>query len=616
MTSYDQLFKWYKRVTWFGIFLNSLFIFPLMLAPRFTLDLLGIDCQPMIFARACGMLLLWISVFYIPATIDLKKYRVYAWLAMFPSRIGGATFFFCAVLFFGKELGYLPIAIVDASILLMQLTILLKIRAVEHPRASTIPVKRGHSKLFWAIVGAVLVMLIVVGFTAWYKLFRVVHQNFASIEEQYKYGSIGTEEPEGVPYWIWVALPRMFPEYLPGPGGYNSLGLYNEPGHDMPVGFSKKTIGFDRVGVTCALCHSATVRLSPNEAPVFLTGGGSSTADLLSYQRFLFHCASDSRFTGKNVLAAIAPMYKLSWIDRVLHRYFLVPAVKKALLKQKELYNWTNSRPDWGPGRIDPFNPMKNIKLHVPVGDTVGNSDMVPFWNMRPREGMALHWDGLNTHLVEVVRSSSIGDGSTPKTIPLAALQKLQDWILDLKPPKYPADRFPINATLAAAGKSIYDRDCAECHAFGGAQTGKVLSLSKLGTDPNRSEEWRPDAADAYNAYAKNYPWGFSGFRATDGYVNVPLDAIWTRAPYLHNGSVPTLRDLLDAPENRPKVFYRAYNVFEPVKVGFMSDGPEALASGSRYDTSIRGNSNQGHIWGTALAAKDKDALVEYMKTL
>ena len=136
MTPYDRLAKWYRWVTWFGIFLNSLFIFPLLFAPRFALDILGFNVDPLIFARIPGMLLLWISVFYIPAALDLKKYRVYAWLAMFPSRIGGATFFFVAVFVFGKPLGYLPIAIVDATILLMQLFIMLKIRAVESAPAS------------------------------------------------------------------------------------------------------------------------------------------------------------------------------------------------------------------------------------------------------------------------------------------------------------------------------------------------------------------------------------------------------------------------------------------------------------------------------------------------
>src|SRR6266705_2459480 len=79
---YDRLARHYKWVTWFGIFLNSLFIFPLLLFPRFTLDLLGIELDQLIFARTAGLLLLWISVFYIPASLDLKKYRVHAWLGL------------------------------------------------------------------------------------------------------------------------------------------------------------------------------------------------------------------------------------------------------------------------------------------------------------------------------------------------------------------------------------------------------------------------------------------------------------------------------------------------------------------------------------------------------
>ena len=120
----------------------------------------------------------------------------------------------------------------------------------------------------------------------------------------------------------------------------------------------------------------------------------------------------------------------------------------------------------------------------------------------------------------------------------------------------------------------------------------------------------------AYNARYKRYAFGFSQFRSTNGYVSVPLDAIWTRAPYLHNGSVPTLRDLLRAPQDRPKVFYRGYNVFEPKDVGFVSQGPEAQRNGFRYETSQPGNSNQGHLSGTQLSDRDKDALLEYLKTL
>jgi hypothetical protein len=195
-------------------------------------------------------------------------------------------------------------------------------------------------------------------------------------------------------------------------------------------------------------------------------------------------------------------------------------------------------------------------------------------------------------------------------------LQSLQDWLMDLKPPKYPSNRFPINAKLAATGHTIYARDCADCHAFGGSRTGKVIPVSEVGTDGHRVKIWTKEAADAYNAYASKYPWGFSHFRSTDGYASVPLDAIWARAPYLHNGSVPSLRDLLETPDRRPKIFYRGYDVFDPTKVGFVAGGPEAQRVGFRYDTSVVANSNEGHLWGTQLSSSDKDALVEYMKTL
>src|SRR4029077_17664572 len=103
---YAQLAKQYRWVTWFGIVLNSLFIFPLLLFPRFTLDLLKIPLDELIFARTAGLLLLWISIFYVPASFDLKTYRVYAWIAAFPTRFGGATFFYVAVFVFGHPRGY------------------------------------------------------------------------------------------------------------------------------------------------------------------------------------------------------------------------------------------------------------------------------------------------------------------------------------------------------------------------------------------------------------------------------------------------------------------------------------------------------------------------------
>ena len=100
----------------------------------------------------------------------------------------------------------------------------------------------------------------------------------------------------------------------------------------------------------------------------------------------------------------------------------------------------------------------------------------------------------------------------------------------------------------------------------------------------------------------------------------MPLDGLWLRAPYLHNGSVPTLRDLLEPAAAPPAAFYRGNDVFDPVRVGFVSRR-RAEADGKRYfrfDTTLPGNGNGGHegtAYGTELADDDKDALVEYLKT-
>jgi len=615
MNEYERLARWYTWVTWFGIFLNMLFVVPLVFAPQFILDLLALHLEPVLWARISGMLLSIISAFYIPASLDLKRYRIHAWLAIFPSRAFGSTFFILAVFVYGYPLGYLPIAFVDLSIGAIQLVILLNIQRVEQG------VPQFRRLMNVGILAAVLVFM--VGSTAWYTLFREVPQKLSndSIEEYFKYGSIGAENQNGLPYWIWQVLPRMFPEYLPGPGGYASLGLPWEQGREMPIGFSKKTIGFDRVAFNCAFCHTAMVRTSASEVvPTIYLGGPSHTFNALAFERFLFNCASDPRFTADRILAAIDQVAKLSILDKLLYRFAFIPATKKALLKQKADFAWTNTRPDWGRGRIDPFNPVKvailaNVNPQVSIGNTIGNADMVPIWNMRPREGMAYHWDGLNTDLTEVVRSSAIGDGATPKSIPLKDLQRLQNWMMDLQPPKYPF-LDTVDKELADRGEGIYREQCASCHAFGGEKTGQVLPASEVGTDPHRAEMWTSDAAQAYNDYSKGYPWTFHHFRSTNGYVNVPLDAVWIRAPYLHNGSVPSLTDLLEPPANRPKIFYRGYDVYDSKKMGFVSEGKEAERAGFRYDTSLPGNSNQGHLWGTELSPEEKKALIEYLKTL
>jgi cytochrome c peroxidase len=142
-----------------------------------------------------------------------------------------------------------------------------------------------------------------------------------------------------------------------------------------------------------------------------------------------------------------------------------------------------------------------------------------------------------------------------------------------------------------------------------------VIPIAEIATDRQRLDAWTADAASAYNALGDGRDWKFSTFRKSEGYVAVPLDGVWLRAPYLHNGSVPTLADLLEPPERRPARFWRGYDVYDPAKVGFVSEGSEAQRIGTSHDTSAPGNSNAGHLFGTQLSAEDKRVLLEFLKT-
>lgn len=101
-----------------------------------------------------------------------------------------------------------------------------------------------------------------------------------------------------------------------------------------------------------------------------------------------------------------------------------------------------------------------------------------------------------------------------------------------------------------------------------------------------------------------------------------PLDGIWATAPYLHNGSVPTLYDLLLPADKRPKSFAMGTREYDPIKVGYRSD-IQAPGNSFVYRTQgddgqlLPANGNQGHDYGAAkLSEADRLALLEYLKTL
>jgi len=464
------------------------------------------------------------------------------------------------------------------------------------------------------IAGVALACVLVVRTTAGV---QTQPESFTNIADHFNYGSVGTEERAGIPYWIWRVLPIVFADKLPSrPGkGYERLGFISGGAtHGRPIGTSFKPGRVGLVGLNCATCHVGTIRASPSDPRQIIQGMPANQMDLQGYARFLTACANDTRFTASTLIAAIKKENPdFGWFESLAYRFLAIPQTRRGILDRAKENAWFDARPPQGPGRVDTFNPYKVLlKLDLQNDPTVGTVDLPSLWNQRIRRNLWLHWDGNNNLVEERNKSAAIGAGATPDSLDLPAMARIEDWIMDLEAPRYPAGR--IDAAKASQGAAAYQRECAACHAIGGVRTGQVTPVADVGTDRERIDSFTAALAAGMNTIGEGKPWKFSHFRKTDGYANMPLDGIWLRAPYLHNGSVPTLRALL-FPDTRPAEFYRAYDVYDWTNVGFISSGPEAAREGVLFSTRERGNSNAGHLYGTSLDAATKDALLEYLKT-
>jgi len=448
----------------------------------------------------------------------------------------------------------------------------------------------------------------------------------ATPEMRFKYGSIGAEHDAGVPYWIFYVLPRVFPEKLRqdgriAPGGYAALGVPWELGQELPIGFTKKTIGFPRVANNCAVCHTTSIRAAADANPTFVVAGPAHTTNVEAFFRYLIDCAKDPRFNADILMAEINRVTELDVIDKLLYRFFIIPITKKRLLEREAQFAWIYRAdfPQWGRGRDDAMNLTKYFMIRAPMDDTFGPTDMPSVWNIdkyRWDQGHRMNYAGDSHDAWSVIMDSALGLlGAAPANREefVGQVKWLHGYLAQLPAPQYP---FAIDAARAAAGKPLFVAHCARCHDS--ELTGRPLPLAEVGTDRGRIDSWNMAAAIKANQVVKEMGLERRGLVEAEpqGYVAAFLDGIWLKAPYLHNGSVPTLHDLLQPVARRPQVFWRGYDVYDQKKVGFVSDGEAAQRVGTRLDTQSRGGGNQGHEFGTQLSASEKEALLEYLKTL
>jgi len=604
---------WFQRLVWIGILANVILTLTAIFCTEWVIALLKLDpAFPLVWPRFGAFGILLLTGFYVVAAVDPCRS---CWAALFTvlCRFGG--FFFFAIV--GGR--YIAFGLFDLFFGAPQaICLYVAWRKTRDERLKRKPGGR------WVVLLMILLTLAAFAWGATKFLITPVFAAYPTDEEFFKYGSIGNDGTAGVPYPLWVAMPQVCASHLPpGSAGYSSFGFLWERGRnpllDTPVGFSRAKVGVERMSINCAVCHTVRARLTADAAPVLYPGGAGNTIDIQGYQQFLSNCAADEEFDADNLIPAMDKLVGLNVFEKALYRLVLIPVVRKQLKKQGEAYAWSRQRPRWGPGRIDPFNPVKFGMLRLTDDGTIGNSDMLALWNVgaRERAGKAsFHWDGLSTSLRDVVVSSALGDGMVAKEYRPENIARFAAYLRQLKAP--PSPHKP-KADAVKAGEKLFAEHCGTCHAPNGALANTVIPPEDIGTDINRDLMWTEAAVRAYSAYRKGYNWNFTGFRKVDGYSSGTLDGLWLNGPYLHNGSVPSLRALLEPPDKRPKFFVRGGDVVDGKNGGFVS--PECEPRNPPpgvfcYDVSLIGNSNAGHTYGTALAPAEKENLLAYLLTL
>ncbi len=324
-----------------------------------------------------------------------------------------------------------------------------------------------------------------------------------------------------------------------------------------------------------------------------------------------------------------------------------------------------------GYGRLDAFATVRYLLFPGDSADApfTGPASVPHLWGIGNKKW--LHWNNNTNSTLQRNMAQSLGTGALQapggiNNILVSNLAALETLAQQIEPPSWPIDLLgPLDDDRVDRGRDLYVARCAGCHEAGRVDPGSGLieyrqfSLSEAGTDPQYAlnfhrpvgtqpfaealgarmqslERWyyhRRDPAHpiplptqiAWSGGKSRFPAIWRDPLASGGdapvYAALPLTGVWATAPYLHNASVPTLRDLLKPSSARPTVFMVGQRDFDPVNVGYRQPAAEeSIPFHLRFDTRDIGNSNAGHegpVFGAeGLSPENVDDLLEYLKSL
>jgi mono/diheme cytochrome c family protein len=455
-------------------------------------------------------------------------------------------------------------------------------------------------------------------------------------------GSLGSATLEMIPYVVFRVLQEIEPATF-GDDALNTSGFF--PRQDLPSGHNgiiwtdptqaEGTFQLRYMTRTCSSCHTGRVRLA--DGTMRLIFGGSNTeinlhgfigritstlkadlgesAESPSYKAFRKRILNDLAshepgwFFGAGKVAPADAVKEVATaaanIDAVLAlmRTMNDRRLQGIGLLQVHSYAKVSMPPSLtggAPGLIE-TSGLGSVALVQFVGaekaDTVlppgpSKADIPAIWQIDPT-GYA-NWDGTIRGFARALTSSMavVGD---PKKIDLATNAKIQDFLGKLPAEPYP---FSIDEAGRRRGEATYQASCAGCHAIPAGRKRNDLVFD-VGTDPLRSQAIGTLSARLLTTVVTRIcpqtqvecTFGAEGPivdpSAHRGYVAGPLIGVWAVAPYLHNGSVPTLRQLLVPSLRTTTAFLRGSTSYNQTDGGWEWEPSKEAELRGRGDTAI-----------------------------
>ncbi len=407
----------------------------------------------------------------------------------------------------------------------------------------------------------------------------------------------------GLPYTAYeVGAGKPDPSLLlPGRTGRNAELPYMLTAYTSPS-------GMELVTSNCLACHAARFNGEP------IIGLGNEFLD------FTGDPIAAAEASGTYVKGKPATAEWRRWADRIdaIAPYMTTDTVGVNPANNLTLALLAHRDPKtlaWSDKPLLQPPPEKPLPVSVP-----------PWWNMRKKHAMFYNAEGRGDHARFMMLASTTCTDTVAEAAAIDAwFPDVRAYIESLAPPQYP---FPVDQTLAERGRKVFVSTCERCHGSYGADAAypnRVIGLPKVGTDPALANAAYKDSDRFIRWYNRSFYGEISRAAPALGYIAPPLDGVWATAPYLHNGSVPTVGLLLDS-SKRPKYwrFARERPGFDPQDLGWSYAGVPYGKAGAMswdernriYDTTLPGYSNQGHTFGDELSEADRKAVLEYLKTL